>query len=452
MIAPRACTTAAFRICLWGCKAVAALIFPPPPIPPQLPAGFGALRLGEGRLGGAGGEERVPERLRVWAQGFCEAQEELNGCPRRAVRAVPALESRKHGVCVGGCSSWGASGMDASSPLWRKPKGGCSRRSPSVLGVARGCKDGAVRMGSALLRGLLPLVFLGWGVTFKPGWPLAPGCIAQRARGCCAQGERAPICSLPSPRSGYNSPFTKPARVIKQGHGAGEEGKSSENPPLGRENAGRTLSAGGEGGGKKHIRAHGAAQGCSDASGGELGDGAGAVCAAPAAICSSWSQQGSGCGGRGHGWGLWIGERGPGGGTNRPRTPGEVPKGDGYLVGVLPRGCSVGAVCVLAPCWCPWGSAWSRRGAQQQHTRAGEGGAGAKGGAEAAMCRVRVSAGRGGDLPPGRTRSPCLVLAEELGRAARLLFPQGGLEQDRCCRASIPCPEPGYAELSPVPA
>lgn len=251
VIAPRACTTAAFRICLWGCKAVAALIFPPPPIPPQLPAGFGALRLGEGRLGGAGGEERVPERLRVWAQGFCEAQEELNGCPRRAVRAVPALESRKHGVCVGGCSSWGASGMDASSPLWRKPKGGCSRRSPSVLGVARGCKDGAVRMGSALLRGLLPLVFLGWGVTFKPGWPLAPGCIAQRARGCCAQGERAPICSLPSPRSGYNSPFTKPARVIKQGHGAGEEGKSSENPPLGRENAGRTLSAGGEGGGEK---------------------------------------------------------------------------------------------------------------------------------------------------------------------------------------------------------
>lgn len=44
------------------------------------------------------------------------------------------------------------------------------------------------------------------------------------------------------------------------------------------------------------------------------------------------------------------------------------------------------------------------------------------------------------------------MLAEELGRAARLLFPQGGLEQDRCCRASIPCPEPGYAELSPVPA
>lgn len=204
--------------------------FPPPP-PPQLPAGFGALRLGEGRLGGAGGEERVPERLRVWAQGFCEAQEELNGCPRRAVRAVPALESRKHGVCVcGGCSSWGASRTGASSPSWRKPKGGCSRRSPSVLGVARGCKDGAVWMGPALLRGLLPLVFLGWGVTFRPGWPLAPGRIAQRARGCCAQGERAPICSLPSPRSGYNSPFTKPARVINQGHGAGEEGKSSETP------------------------------------------------------------------------------------------------------------------------------------------------------------------------------------------------------------------------------
>lgn len=82
-------------------------------------------------------------------------------------------------------------------------------------------------------------------------------------------------------------------------------------------------------------------------------------------------------------------------------------------------------------CLCPGsvlvslGSAWSRRGAQQQRTWAGEGGAGAKGGAEAAMCRVRVSAGRGGDLPPGRTRSPCLVLAEELGRAARLLFPRG---------------------------
>lgn len=99
-----------------------------------------------------------------------------------------------------------------------------------MLGVARGCKDGAVWMGPALLRGLLPLVFLGWGVTFRPGWPLAPGRIAQRARGCCAQGERAPICSLPSPRSGYNSPFTKPARVINQGHGAGEEGKSSETP------------------------------------------------------------------------------------------------------------------------------------------------------------------------------------------------------------------------------
>lgn len=141
VIAPCACTTAAFGIWPWGCKAVAALISPPPP--PQLPAGFGALRLGEGRLGGAGGEERVPERLRVWAQGFCEAQEELNGCPRRAVRAVPALESRKHGVCV-----WGGAAPGEPAEREQAAPRGANRRGAAHGGAPR-CWGwrGAVRMG-----------------------------------------------------------------------------------------------------------------------------------------------------------------------------------------------------------------------------------------------------------------------------------------------------------------
>lgn len=49
-------------------------------------------------------------------------------------------------------------------PLVVQTEGGAAHGGdPSVLGVARGCKNGAVRVGSALLRGLLPLVFLGSG-------------------------------------------------------------------------------------------------------------------------------------------------------------------------------------------------------------------------------------------------------------------------------------------------
>lgn len=95
--------------------------------------------------------------------------------------------------------------------------------------MARGCKGAFALFARSFASRVSPI----W-VTFKQGWPLAPGCIAQGSgHQPATRTSPLPICSLPSPRSGYNSPFTKPSQATPSPrcHACSD---GDETPPVGR--------------------------------------------------------------------------------------------------------------------------------------------------------------------------------------------------------------------------